>query len=265
MIAQLQARLAVLADRVTGSDLEAYRSAIEDLHRRGEANYEFLPGLRQDLGEAQCHETFSALQKATYLDFAEDADGDLDSYVGESLMALQNRINYARIHQGRYSVARRGSQITLRQGARTLVLMAPASDEADFGPADATVSFYLSGVGETLQRIAHIDLGDRTAVAWIGGKAANPFAALEQTLTIFEQSGEASSFVESRVSGLLELYRDQILSARREGCLTGRTIVLQWLADQHHFFCCSAPVVGAGRRRRRRRPVASSRRRSLSS
>lgn len=236
VVAHLQARLALLSNNVTGRDVDKYRRGIEDLHRRGEANYEFLPGLHLDRNEQQCHVLFNALQAASYRDFAAEVASDLEQAIFVYLVALQNRMNYPQIHKGRYTVCCDGQRVVLSAGGTRLYLNWSA-DEEHFEPTEAEVSFYLTAAGEKLERIARIDLGDRTATAWIGEGDSNAVVVLSGIFKFFEQSERVDRFVNEHLSMIYRMFGMDIETARHEGCLTGRNLILRWLSDQGHFFC----------------------------
>jgi hypothetical protein len=234
IIQHLQHRLTTFTHKFTRLEYDDYRNGVDEVYQAGHQNFEFLPGVLREIEVSKCHAISLDLQRANYSDFATEHGTEIDRRVYGALIGLQNREGYIAIHQGEYHVEVEGLHLLLSSAGEELVMN--IFEGTNVKEQTCRVSFHLSCAGEVLQRIARVYAKEGTVSAWIVGEA-NAYAALAGMLGIFEQSEVAESYVKPRLAVLGEMYRHDFVTAVNEGCMTGRTIFLEWLGQQQGFYC----------------------------
>ncbi len=234
VICHLQHRLKTFSQLFTSTEYDAYRNGVEELHERGEQNFEFLPGLMRNIEIDQCNAISSELQKASYDRFAPTHLGDIGDQIYGALMSLQNRQGYIAIHQGNYQVEAKDNRLYLTSGSETLVMN--TVKESAFRQQSCRVTFSLSCAGEVLQRIARFHTEEGMITAWIGGHESGAYTFFADATATFEHSEAAQSYIEPRLRLLRKIYRDEFVKAIDEGCVTSCTIFTEWLREQQGFY-----------------------------
>lgn len=79
IIQHLQHRLTTFAHKFTRPEYDAYRNGVEEVHRAGHQNFEFLPGVLRDIEVSKCHAVSLELQRANYSDFAPEHGTEIES------------------------------------------------------------------------------------------------------------------------------------------------------------------------------------------
>lgn len=226
IIEHLWARMIRLVEEFSLETYEAYRAEIGRLQREPGANMEFLPGLLLEMPVEECHEIAMDLWKGTYEDLANGTLSERQEGVAMALQQLLNRQVYVPIHSGTYDVERLGDSVVLT--ADGLTLRMALSDDVDFAPQSARVTFFLNSGGERLQRMARIHLEQESISAWIGGREA-PAASILAITGAAEASEAAEAYIADRLSLLHRLFEKQFAAATFEGTTAGRTLFLDWL------------------------------------
>jgi hypothetical protein len=233
VIQHLQHRLKILSQQFTRKEYDAYRDGIAEAHESAEQNFEFLPGLLRDIEIGECHVISNDLLQTNY-QFAPEHLDDVGQRIYGALIRLQNRMGFLAIHQGDYQVEMNGNQLKLMSGNEILVMK--TTEGNTIKDQTCRVSFFLSCAGDILQRFARVHAEAGPITAWVDQGKAGAFLLMAEVFNMCEHSEAAQAYVNPRLRMLSEIYRENFDGAIREGCITSRTIFLEWLREQNGFY-----------------------------
>jgi hypothetical protein len=226
-------RLRVLAQDFTKVDYDAYRAEIVRLLALPGENMEFLPGIRLNIPPSECHRIAMSLFEASLHGLVDDALSERQREISLIIQQFLNREAFATFYEGVFDVLAIGSDIAMSAEGHTVILT-PVG-QVQFESQQARATFHLAMGGDNLGRVIRIHLREGIVTATLRGAPVPAEALMAEINGAFETAEETAQYIGSMLLQIQQVFHDKIEVATREGCISGRNLILNWLEGWEGF------------------------------